>query len=95
MADRTTHTVVHFFSTFELPGVDAPQPPGSYRVDHDEDSIEGVFRLAWRRVGSFIHLPGIGQRGATHQMAPINPADLEAALENDRNNHDGFDHSSA
>jgi hypothetical protein len=90
MADRTTQTIVRFSSSFELPNVDAPQPAGSYRVDHDEELVESVFRLAWRRVGSFIHLPGIGQRGATHQMVPINPVDLDAALEKDRKNHDGF-----
>jgi hypothetical protein len=32
---------------------------------------------------------------ATRQTAPINPADLDAALEKDQKNHDGFDHSSA
>ena len=84
MADRTIQTIVCFYSSFELPNVDAPQPAGSYRVDHDEESIESVFRLAWRRVGSFIRLPGIGQRGATHQTVPVNPVDLDAALENDR-----------
>jgi hypothetical protein len=48
-----------------------------------------------RGVASFIYLPGIGQHGATHQMAPINPVDLDAALEKDQKNHAGFDHSSA
>ena len=95
MASRTTQTVVCFSSTFRLPDFDAPQPAGSYRVDHDEESIESVSRLAWRRVASFIHLPGIGLHGATHQMAPINPADLDAALEKDHNNHDRFNHPSA
>ena len=94
MADRTTETIVRFSSSFELPNLDAPQPAGSYRVDHDEESIESMSRLAWRRVASFIHLPGIGQHGTTHQMAPINPADLDAALEKDKS-HDRFDHSSA
>ena len=65
------------------PGAIASTMTGSYRVDHDEESIEGVSWLAWRRVGSFIHLPGIGVRAATHEMAPINPADLDAALERD------------
>ena len=58
MASRTTQTVVHFSSAFRLPGFDEPQPAGDYRVDHDEESIEGISRLAWRRVGAFIHLPG-------------------------------------
>ena len=95
MADRTTQTIVRFSSNFELPNADAPQPAGSYRVDHDEESIESMSRLAWRRVASFIHLPGIGQHRATHEVVPINPADLDAALEKDRKNHEGFGRSSA
>ena len=83
MASRTTQTVVRFSSAFQLPGFDSPQPAGSYRVDHDEELIESPSRLAWRRVASFIHLPGIGQHGAVHEMAPTNPADLDAALQKD------------
>jgi len=93
MASRTTQTVVSFSSSFELPDVDAPLPPGSYRVDHDDDSIECLSRLAWRRVASFIHLPGIGLHGPTHQMVHINSADLDAALKKDQRNQNGFDHS--
>ena len=32
--------------TFRLPGFDEPQPAGDYRVDHDEEAIEGISRLA-------------------------------------------------
>ena len=52
---------------------DGLRPARSDRVDHGEESIECVSRLAWRRVASFVRLPGIGQHGTTHQMAPINP----------------------
>jgi hypothetical protein len=71
MVSRTTRTVVCFSSTFGLSDVDGLQPAGSYRVDHDEESIESLCRLAWRRVASFIYQPRIGQHGATHQMVPI------------------------
>jgi hypothetical protein len=84
MANRTTQTVVSFVSPFLLPGFDEPQPAGDYRVDHDEETIEGVSWLAWQRTGSFIHLPGIGVQRATHQMMRVDPADLDAALEKDR-----------
>ncbi len=85
MTTRTIETVVRFSSPFVLPGFDAPQPPGEYRVDQDEELIEGVSRIAWHRVGVFIHLPAIAVRNSsTHQMVPINPAALEAALEKDR-----------
>ncbi|MET3662976.1 hypothetical protein [Aquamicrobium ahrensii] len=83
MTTRTTQTVIRFSSPFLLPGFDALQPAGEYRVDYDEELIDGVSRLAWRRVGAFIHLPAISMQLPTQQMAPINPADLDAALEKD------------
>jgi hypothetical protein len=84
MASRTTQTVVHFSAPFRLPDFDTVQPAGDYRVDHDEETIDGASWLAWRHVGAFIHLPAIGMRGRTQQMVPINPADLDAALEKDK-----------
>ena len=38
MTTRTTQTIVRFSSAFLLPGFDAPQPAGEYRVDQDEES---------------------------------------------------------
>jgi hypothetical protein len=85
MAVQTTSTIVSFSSSFLLPGFDQPQPPGRYRIDHDEESVDGMSWLVWRRVGSFIHLPGIGLKGATHQMVALGPKDLEALLVKDQN----------
>jgi hypothetical protein len=62
---------------------DARQRAGIYRVDHDEESIACVSRLCG--------LASVAKR----QTAPINPANLDAALEKDPKHHDGFDHSSA
>jgi hypothetical protein len=77
---RTTESVVRFAAAFTMPGIDGAQPAGDYRVDQDEETIEGISRLAWRRVGTFIHLPAISVSGPLHQMVPIDWADLEAAL---------------
>lgn len=84
MICRTKQTTVQFSSAFQLPGFDMLQPAGTYRVDYDEEVIDGLSRLAWRRVGAFIHLPAVGMHGSAQQMVPINPADLDAALEQDR-----------
>jgi hypothetical protein len=84
MTTRTTRTVVRFSSAFLLPGFDARQPAGDYRVDQDEELVEGVSRLAWRRVGAFVHLPAISEKGTTRQMVAINPADLDTMLEKDQ-----------
>ena len=84
MTSRTTPTIIRFNAPFMLPGFDAPQPAGEYRVDLDEESLEGASRIAWRRVATFIHLPAISVKGPTQQMVQIEPALLEAALDKDR-----------
>ncbi|NEJ71645.1 hypothetical protein GR197_14005 [Rhizobium phaseoli] len=83
MTSRTTQTVVRFSSPFRLPGLDGAQPAGEYRVDYDEELIDSVSMLAWRRVGVFIHLPAIAAQSSTQQMVPIHQSDLESALEKD------------
>ena len=83
MTTRTTETVVRFAYPFTLPGFEVQQPAGDYRVDHDEEQIEGVSHLAWRRVRTFIHLPAIGTQGSRHQMVAVDPADLGTTLEKD------------
>jgi hypothetical protein len=84
VAIRTTQKVVRFKSAFSLPGFDSPQPPGEYFVDHDEEPIEGVSRIGWRRVATFIYLPAISERWSRQQMVQIDPAFLDAALEQDQ-----------
>ncbi|MBB3135679.1 hypothetical protein FHS26_003425 [Rhizobium pisi] len=84
MTIRTTQTVVRFSSPFRLPGFDMAQPAGEYRVDYDEELIDGISRLAWQRVGAFIHLPAIATQSSTQQMMPIHLSDLENALEKDQ-----------
>ncbi|GGB05838.1 hypothetical protein GCM10011491_37410 [Brucella endophytica] len=83
MTTRTMHTVARFSSAFLLPGFDAPQSAGEYRVDQDEESINALSRLAWRRVAVFVHLPALAMQVPTQQMVPVNPADIDAALEKD------------
>lgn len=84
MSTRTTQSVVRFSSPFLLYGFDAPQPAGEYRIEQDDELIEGLSRLAYRRVATFIHLPAIAPGQRPKQMVQIDPADLEAALEKDQ-----------
>ncbi len=84
MNTRTTESTIRFASPFLLPGHGEPQPPGEYRVEHHEELIEGIDRLAWRRVGTFIHLPAIASRAMARQMVPVDPADLDAAQKKDQ-----------
>jgi hypothetical protein len=84
MTTRTSQTIVRFSKAFLLDGFDQPQPAGDYRVAHEEESIEGASWIAWRRVGSFIHLPALNAKWRIQQMVPTNATELDAALEKDR-----------
>ncbi len=87
MPDRTTHSIAHFEAPFMLGGLEGQLPAGDYDIDHDEDVIEGMSRLAWRRVATFIHLPARAVSNATtSQLVAIDYLELETALKRDREN---------
>jgi hypothetical protein len=57
MTLRTTSKVITFVHPFALPGLDHAQPSGAYTVPTDEEPIEGLSFLAYRRVATLIFLP--------------------------------------
>ncbi len=83
MPERTSHFVIRFSSPFLIKGFDVPQPAGEYRIDQDEETIDGVSWLAFRRVATFIHLPAIGSQSLMRQIVQISPTELDAALRRD------------
>ena len=87
MPDRTTHSIAHFAAPFVLGGLEGQLPAGDYDIDHDEELIEGMSRLAWRRVATFIHLPAKAVKNpTTSQLVAIDYLELETALKRDREN---------
>jgi hypothetical protein len=83
--ERTTRSIVHFDRPFEIEGFDEEQPAGDYEVVVEEQLIDGLSMIAYRRVGTFIHLPALGRTSTTRQIVPVGAAELEAALAKDRN----------
>jgi hypothetical protein len=63
-------------------GPDRMVPAGDYRVVTDEELIEGLSFPAYHRVSTAIFVPG-AQPGSW-EMLPIDPRDLAAAQERDR-----------
>ena len=63
MTLRTTSRTITFARPFSLDGLDETQPAGSYTVQTDEEPIEGLSFLAFRRVATmiFLPLPVVGQ----------------------------------
>ena len=83
MTIRTTRTTVSFSQPFKLKDLDDIQPAGDYILDTDEELIEGLSRLAYRRA-TLLHLPSTSRPQSHTEVVSVNPAELAAALERDR-----------
>jgi hypothetical protein len=77
---RTTRTTNSFSQPFELRDIDDIQPAGDYLLDTDEVLIEGLSRLAYRRVATLLHLPSTSRPQGRAELLSVSPAELDAAL---------------
>jgi hypothetical protein len=80
---RSTIERVTFRYAFVLKGLDERQPPGTYEVETDEEPIQGLSFLAYRRVATAIRIPMAGRGAGSSQTFTIDPRDLEAARARD------------
>jgi hypothetical protein len=76
---RTTRESITFDHPFSLTAVDNVQPAGTYAVDIDEELIEGLSFLAYRRVATTIYLPLIQGNQGSVQAIRVDPQELAAA----------------
>ena len=79
MALRTRRETVTFAQPFRVPEVEGTQPAGAYTVETDEEAIEGLSFLAYRRVATVIFLPVPHGGAGSFQAVPVDPRLLEAA----------------
>jgi fructose 1,6-bisphosphatase len=75
MTTRTSRKTVTFTRPFNLAGI-GPQAAGRYDVDTDEELIDDLSFLAWRRVSTVIHV----RKDGALQVHRIDPAELDASL---------------
>jgi hypothetical protein len=83
MSLRTTSKTVTFARPFSLDGLDETQPAGSYTVQTDEEPIEGLPFVAFRRIATVIFLPLRHGGTGSFQAIPVTPEVLDAALARD------------
>lgn len=84
MTIRITETTVSFRHPFMLAPFDRPQPAGTYRLVIDEEEIQGLSFLAYRRTATMLHTPAISSAvTGSHQVFRIDQAELATALESD------------
>jgi hypothetical protein len=84
MTMRTIVKTVAFLHPFRLSGVDEEQPAGNYEVETDEELIEDMSFLGYRRIATLIHLPVLASRPGIRQTLTIDPAELATVMEADR-----------
>lgn len=87
---RTTSRTITFRQPFSLVGLDDIQPAGTYTIQTDEEPLEGLSFLAYRRVATVIFLL-LGRGGpGSFQAISITPEALDAAQARDASEfHDG------
>ena len=74
---------ITFRHPFALKGLERTVPPGTYRVDIEEERIEGLSFLAYRRLATFIRVPVAGRGPGSTESLLVDPKELEQALARD------------
>jgi hypothetical protein len=86
MNNRTSEERITFNRTFYLPSVEEVLPPGTYIVETEEEQINSLSFVAYRRVATTITLPALGTEIGSRQVIAIDPSELAAARAKDSEN---------
>jgi hypothetical protein len=80
MSKRTIETSVTFSRPFTLSAVEGWQPAGTYRLETEEEQVEGVSFRSFRRMTMLLFLPADPAPGATRHVVQVDPKELSEAL---------------
>ncbi len=83
---RTTETTITFRRPFTLAALDKAQPAGTYRVATEEEEIDGLSFVAFRRRATLLYLPALSTASATQQVVNVDPLEWTAIIEADGRN---------
>ncbi|WP_238179267.1 hypothetical protein [Methylobacterium dankookense] len=75
---RTTRKNLTFDRPFKLSAVDDMLPAGTYEVETDEEILEGLSFLAYRRVATTIYLPHYRGTLGSVRAIRVDPQELLA-----------------
>ena len=84
MTIRTTRSTVSFSSPFTLRNLEGVQPAGEYVVLANDELIEGLSSVAYRRLVTLLQTPAISNPQRKTESFSINQTDLDAALMKDQ-----------
>jgi len=67
---RTTESTITFRRPFTLSALDKAQPAGTYRVVTEEEEIDGLSFVAFRRTATLLHLPVWRRQAPRNRSSP-------------------------
>lgn len=79
MTIRTSTRIVTFSRPFHLDEIEQELPAGPYSIETEEETLDGLSFIAWRRVATHIM---VGRPNGS-SLYLIDPLGLEHALEQD------------
>jgi hypothetical protein len=68
MTMRSRREIITFRHPFRIEGVDQLLSAGTYEVITDEEMIEGLSFVSFRRVATMIMVPATAPRGSTMEL---------------------------
>lgn len=80
---RTTRAVACFKEPFSLNAVAGVQPAGEYNVYYEDELIQGLSRVAYRRVSTILQTPAISSPQDQSRLVSISQTELDVALMKD------------
>lgn len=84
MTTRSSETTITFRRPFTLDGLGETLPAGDYRVETEEERIEGLSYPAYRRTATVLRLPAASGLAHLTRAMTVDPEELQAALARDR-----------
>lgn len=77
---RSFRTTLAFPRPFTMDGYPDELPAGAYEMLAEEELLEGLSFVAYRRTATFLSVRGSGPNAGRTELHPIQDCDLEAAL---------------
>lgn len=78
--NRTVTMQITFGRPFQLPGIDEVQPAGTYTIETEEELLQALSFVAWRRLYTVIRLPRRAGGPMIDQAVTIDPDTFEAVI---------------
>lgn len=84
MTTKTQRETMTFNRPFSLKAAGRTLPAGAYEVISEEELIEGLSFLAYRRISTVIMVPGALRNNNFTEMLTVDWKELEALVRNDQ-----------